>query len=120
MSNIDIKMTSDVEIGLTENELSDLIQKNNNLVICDLRKKEDFAKGHIKKSILAKFDEKKLLDIPNLSTVVLISKEEEQSKKIAINLRMHDINAFYLIGGIKNWTRGLYCTNISYVGTGYP
>ncbi len=109
----------DISFGLTEYELSDLIQHNSNLVICDLRKKEDFAKGHIKKSILVQYNEENLLDIPKLSKVVLISKDEEQSKKMVIALRSHDIDAFYLIGGIKNWSKGLYYTNISYVGTGY-
>jgi len=107
-------------IGLTENELSDLICNHGNLLIFDLRKKEDFAKGHIKKSTLVQFDEKHLIDVSKSSKVVLISKDEEQSKKMAIALRSQNIDAFYLIGGIKNWSRGLYCTNISYVGTGYP
>lgn len=111
--------TFDTSFGLTEHELSDLIQHEDNLVICDLRKKEDFAKGHIKKSILVQYDEENLLDIPKLSKVVLISKDEEQSKKMAVALRSKNIDAFFLIGGIKNWSRGLYYTNISYVGTGY-
>jgi rhodanese-related sulfurtransferase len=110
---------SDATFGLTEYELSALIQHDPNLVICDLRKKEDFAKGHIKKSILVQYNEKNLIDIPKLSKVVLISKDEEQSKKMASVLRSNDIEAFYLVGGIKNWSKGLYYTNISYVGTGY-
>lgn len=110
---------SDTSFGLNESQLYDLIQHDSNLVICDLRKKEDFAKGHIKKSTLIQYNEENLLDIPKLSKVVLISKDEEQSKKMSIALRSHDIDAFYLIGGIKNWSKGLYYTNISYVGTGY-
>ena len=110
---------SDTSFGLNESQLYDLIQHDSNLVICDLRKKEDFAKGHIKKSTLIQYNEENLLDIPKLSKVVLISKDEEQSKMMSIALRSHDINAFYLIGGIKNWSKGLYYTNISYVGTGY-
>jgi len=110
---------SDTSFGLNESQLYDLIQHDDNLVICDLRKKEDFAKGHIKKSTLIQYNEENLLDIPKLSKVVLISKDEEQSKKMSIALRSHDIDAFYLIGGIKNWSKGLYYTNISYVGTGY-
>jgi len=110
---------SDTSFGLNESQLYDLIQHDDNLVICDLRKKEDFAKGHIKKSTLIQYNEENLLDIPKLSKVVLISKDEEQSKKMSIVLRSHDIDAFYLIGGIKNWSKGLYYTNISYVGTGY-
>lgn len=112
-------MNTDASFGLSEYELSDLIQHDSNLVICDLRKKEDFAKGHIKKSMLVQFNEENLLDIPKLSKVVLISKDEEQSKKMASVLRSNDIEAFYLIGGIKNWSKGLYYTNISYVGKGY-
>jgi rhodanese-related sulfurtransferase len=110
---------SDASFGLTEYELSDLIQHDNDLVIYDLRKKEDFAKGHIKKSILAQYAEGNLIDIPKLSKIVLISKDEVQSKNMAASLRSNDIEAFYLIGGIKNWSKGFYYTNISYVGTGY-
>jgi len=106
--------------GLTESELIDLISHNHNLVVYDLRKKEDYAKGHIKKSILIQFDEKHIIDASKSSKVILISKAEEQSKKMTIALRAHDIDAFYLIGGIKNWSKGFYYTNISYVGTGYP
>ena len=110
---------SDTSFGLTELELSDLIQHDVNLVVCDLRKKEDYAKGHIKKSILVQYNEENLLDVPKLSKIVLISNDEKQSKRMTHTLRSHDINAFYLIGGIKNWSKGLYYTNISYVGTGY-
>ena len=110
---------SDMSFGLNESQLYDLIQHDNNLVICDLRKKEDFAKGHIKKSILVQYTEENLLDIPKLSKVVLISKDEEHSKKMSITLRTHNIDAYYLIGGIKDWSKGLYYTNISYLGTGY-
>ena len=112
--------TSDTQFGLTESELFDLIFHNCNLVIYDLRKKEDFAKGHVKKSTLIQFDEKHLIDVSKSSQVVLVSKDEEQSKTMAIALRSHNIDAFYLIGGIKNWSKGFYYTNISYVGTGYP
>lgn len=110
---------SEVTFGLTEYELYDLIQHDCNLVICDLRKKEDFAKGHIKKSILVEYNEKNLIDVPKLSKIVLISKDEEQSRKMATVLRSNGLEAFYLIGGIKKWSKGLYYTNISYVGTGY-
>lgn len=51
------------------------------LVICDLRKTEDFAKGHIKKSILVNYDKEKLLDVPLNSKPVLVSYTEEKSKK---------------------------------------
>lgn len=110
---------SDTSFGLTEYELDDLIQHDSNLVIYDLRKKEDFAKGHIKKSTLVQYNEENLINIPKSSKVVLVSKDEEQSKKMATVLRSKGIEAFYLIGGIRNWSKGFYYTNISYVGTGY-
>ena len=113
-------MTTDDSLGLTEFQLDDMLSSDHSLVVCDLRKKEDFAKGHIKQSILAKYDEKKLLDVPQNTKVVLVSYDGEQSKKIASALRSHNFDVHYLIGGIRRWTRGLYCTNISYVGTGYP
>jgi len=113
-------MSNEDSFGLTEFQLSDRAKTDSSLVICDLRKKEDFAKGHIKKSILANYDEEKLLDVPQNSKPVLVSYNEEQSKKMTSVLRNHNVEAFFLIGGIKRWTRGLYCTNISYVGTGYP
>jgi len=106
--------------GLTEFQLCDLLKSDGTVAIYDLRKKEDFAKGHIKKSLLVKYDQEKFIDVPKNYKVVLVSYDEEQSKKMATVLRSHGIIAFYLIGGIKNWTRGLYCTNIAYVGTGYP
>jgi rhodanese-related sulfurtransferase len=113
-------MSNDDSLGMTEFQLSDLSKTEPSLIVCDLRKKEDFAKAHIKKSKLAKFDETKLLDVPKNSKIVLVSYDEEQSKKIASVMRTHDIEAYYLIGGIRNYTRGLYCTNVFYVGTGYP
>ena len=90
------------------------------LIICDLRKKEDFSKGHIKKSVLVKFDEKNLIDVPPDSKIVLVGYDDIQSKRIMSVLRRNNIDAYYLIDGIKGWHLGLYCTNISYVGTGYP
>ena len=113
-------MSNDDSLGLTEFQLLDMTKSDPSLVICDLRKKEDFAKGHIKKSILVKYAEDKLLDILPNSNVVLVSYNEEQAKKMASALNSQNIKVHYLIGGIKNWTQGFYCTNISYLGTGYP
>lgn len=113
-------MSDEPSFGLTEFQLSDMSKADSSLIICDLRKKEDFAKAHIKKSIMVKYDEEKLIELPPNSKVVLVSYDEEQSKKMASALRSNNIDAYYLIGGIRNWTRGFYCTNISYVGTGYP
>lgn len=107
-------------LGLTEFQLLDMSKKYDSVVICDLRKKEDFAKGHIKNSIMVAFDEEKLLDVPKNSKVVLVGYDEEQSKQVATALRARNIEAYYLIGGISGFTSGLYCTNIFYVGTGYP
>lgn len=108
------------DFGVTEFQLSEMLKHDSSAIACDLRKKEDFAKGHIKKSILVKFDEQKLLDVPQNSKVILVSYDDEQSKKMVPILRNNGINAYYLIGGISGYTRGLYCTNIFYVGTGYP
>ncbi|WP_249111135.1 rhodanese-like domain-containing protein [Nitrosopumilus sp. K4] len=113
-------MSEENSFGLTEFQLSDLLKTNPKVTICDLRKKEDFAKGHIKKSLLAKFDEEKLLDVSQTSKVVLVSYDEKQAKEMASALRSHGFDTYYLIGGMRNWTLGLYCTNVSYVGTGYP
>jgi rhodanese-related sulfurtransferase len=113
-------MATDDSLGLTELQLDDMLGSDHSLIVCDLRRKEDFAKGHIKHSVLAKYDEEKLLDVPQNARVVLVSYDEEQSKKMAYALYSHNIDAHYLIGGIRRWSRGLYYTNISYVGTGYP
>lgn len=108
------------DIGLTPSELLNFIKTDNNIAIYDLRKKEEFAKGHIKRSSLVKYVEGRLIDVPKHSKIILISKNDEQSKQMAIALRSNDIDAYYLIGGINNWPYRLYFTNISYVGTGYP
>ena len=110
---------SDIGIGFTSSELLNFIKTDNNITIYDLRKKEEFAKGHIKKSSLVKYAEGSLIDVPKHSKIILISKDDEQSKQMVIALRSHDIDAYYLIGGINNWPYGLYFTNISYVGTKY-
>ncbi|MCV0411644.1 rhodanese-like domain-containing protein [Nitrosarchaeum sp.] len=110
---------SNAEIGFTSSELLNLIKTDNNIVIYDLRKKEEFAKGYIKKSSLVKYTEGSLIDISKHSKIILISKDDEQSKQMVISLRSHDIDAYYLIGGINNWPYRLYFTNISYVGTKY-
>lgn len=111
---------SNIGFGFTASELLYFIKNDNYITICDLRKKEEFAKGHIKKSILAKYAENSLLDVPKHTKVILVSKDENQSKKMASVLRSHNIDSYYLIGGINNWPYGLYYTNISYVGTEYP
>ena len=113
-------MSSEDSFGLTDFQLSDMSVNDSSIVICDLRKKEDFAKAHIKKSVLAEFNEEKLIDVAKNQKIVLVSYDDEQSKKVALALRANGINAYYLIGGISGYTLGLYCTNILYVGTGYP
>ncbi|QLH10727.1 rhodanese-like domain-containing protein [Nitrosarchaeum sp. AC2] len=107
------------DIGLTPSELLNFIKTDNNIALYDLRKKEEFAKGHIKKSRLVKYVEGRLIDVPKHSKIILISKDDKQSKQITITLRSHDIDVHYLIGGINNWPYRLYFTNISYVGTEY-
>lgn len=116
---VKIKMENS-DIGLTPSELLNFIKTDNDIVIYDLRKKEEFAKGHIKKSSLVNYTEGSLIDVPKHSKIILISKDDEQSRQMAIALRSHDIDAHYLIGGINNWPYRLYFTNISYVGTEYP
>ncbi len=105
-------------LGITESKLLELKSKNN-VVVVDLRKKQDFAKAHIKGSILANYDEKSLLTVSGNPTVVLVSDNAEQSKNMANALHAQGFDVYFLEGGLKNWTRGFYCTNISYVGTNY-
>ena len=107
-------------LGISENELLDLKKNNPNLILIDIRKKEDFAKAHIKGSQLMKLDEDTLLDVPKSSTIVLIGDSEHQSRIIAEKLHEKKFDIYYLVGGIKNWSRGFYCTNINYVGKNYP
>jgi len=106
-------------LGITDSQLLE-IKTQPNVVLIDLRKKEEYAKGHIKGSKILKLDEKKVLDVPKNSKLILISYDEEQSKIMANKLRNSNFDCYYLLGGIKNWNKGLYCTNISYVGTDYP
>lgn len=97
------------------------MKKNNqNLVLLDIRKKEDFAKAHIKGSQLIEFDENSILNVPKNNIVVLVGDSEKQTQTIAEKLRKKNFDAYYLVGGIKSWTMGFYCTNINYVGTDYP
>lgn len=107
------------DFGITDLQLLELKTKPD-VVLIDLRKKEEFAKGHIKGSKILKLDETKILDVPKNSKIILISYYEDQSKTMANKLRSNSFDCYYLIGGLKNWKRGLYCTNISYVGTNYP
>lgn len=108
------------DAGISESQLIEFRQTKPNILLIDLRKKEDFAKGHIKGSNILALDEEKILNIPEHTPIILISYEEKQSKIMANTLREKNFETYYLVGGLRNWSRGLYCTNISYVGTNYP
>jgi hypothetical protein len=43
------------DFGVTEFQLSEMLKHDSSVIAYDLRKKEDFSKGHIKKSTLVKF-----------------------------------------------------------------
>ncbi len=99
------------EFAITSEALDRLLQKKESLLLFDLRLQDIYKKGHIDGSVHAVCDAKAkdtlMPKIPKNVKLVLIDDDGTMSKETAMMMRSFGLDAFYLQGGMKTWTRGL-------------
>ena len=101
--NLELKTTFSSIKKLTIDELTSLINSSRVLLI-DLRKTDDYHKGHIVNAKNCSIDELELLKINKIDYVVTYSANDNDSIKAAKILSKIGIqNACYLDGGISTW-----------------
>ena len=100
---------------ITSSNLFDSIQNKEPLLLFDLRLPGEYEQGHIKGSIHAVCDARAkevfLPKIPKNVKIVLIDNDETMSAAMATMMRSKGFDAYYLKGGMKNWTQELVTGN---------
>jgi rhodanese-related sulfurtransferase len=93
---------------ITAPELNDLIVKEQrNFVLIDVRSAELFEEGHIKGAtnvpLMMLFGDEQLTEMSKSPTVVLYADTTDRAAQAAILLRLADIEAVSLLGGLDAW-----------------
>ena len=98
-------------LGITNEELYDLLSSVKSLLVYDIRTKEQFESGHIQDSIhaICDFDVKQTVmpDIPRGAKIVLVDDDGTSSSELAVAMRSLGFDSYFLKNGIKNWNGNL-------------
>lgn len=124
-----MKILCNIDIGLMKNqfvpdnfdvtveELYELLQKNDPLLLFDLRLEYDYKNGHIAGAVHAICDAKAketiMPKIPKNVKVVLVDIDGLIASKTAKMMRSFGLNAYYLKKGMKGWNREIVKGNPS-------
>jgi glyoxylase-like metal-dependent hydrolase (beta-lactamase superfamily II)/rhodanese-related sulfurtransferase len=96
------------EFEITSEELNESLQKNEPMLLFDLRLQDMYKEGHINGSVHAVCDAKAkdtlMPKIPKNVKLVLIDDDGTMSAGTAEMMRSFGLDAYYLKGGMKNWT----------------
>jgi glyoxylase-like metal-dependent hydrolase (beta-lactamase superfamily II) len=99
------------EFEITSDELHDLLQKNESLLLFDLRLRDVYKEGHINGSVHAVCDTKTkdtlMPKIPKDVKLVLIDDDGTISAETATMMRSFGLDAHYLKGGMNTWNEAL-------------
>jgi len=99
------------EFEITADELYDSLQNKEPLLLFDLRLQDTYKDGHISGSVHAVCDtrtkETLMPKIPKNVKLVLIDGDGAIAEETVMMMRSFGLNANYLKGGMKNWTKEL-------------
>lgn len=102
-------MSANHSLAISQDELINLINKNQPMLLFDLRLKEQYEQGHIDGASHAVCDarakETIMPKIPKTVKIVLVDEDEAISKETAEMMKSIGFDAQYLKGGMKSWTR---------------
>jgi len=94
-------------LGLTNDELYNLLCNTKSLFVYDIRTKEQFESGHIEGSIHAvcDFDVAQTImpDIPRDVKIVVVDDDGTTSSELAVAMRSFGFDSYFLKNGIKGW-----------------
>lgn len=98
-------------LGLSSDDLYNLIRNVKSLLVYDIRTRERFAKGHIEGSIHAICDfnvtQTTMPDIPRDAKIVVVDNDGTAASELAVVMRSFGFNSYFLKNGIKDWKGNL-------------
>lgn len=98
-------------LGISNEELYDLLSSVKSLLVYDIRTREQFESGHIQDSIHAvcDFDVTQTImpDIPRGAKIILVDDDGVTSSELAVAMRSLGFDSYFLKNGIKNWNGNL-------------
>jgi len=96
------------ELEITSEELNKSLQKNEPMLLFDLRLQDVYKEGHIDGSVHAvcntKTKDTLMPQIPKNVKLVLIDEDGKMSAETAEMMRSFGLDAYYLKGGMNDWT----------------
>ena len=99
----------DNQYVITSNDLYDSLQKNDHLLVFDLRLQEAYESGHIKGSVHAVCDVKAkdtiMPKIPRNVKIVLVDDDGKMAAETSAMMRSFGLDAHFLQGGMKQWNK---------------
>jgi len=99
----------DEQFAMTSDDLYDSLQKNEQLLVFDLRLKETFESAHIKGSVHAVCDvntkETIMPKIPKNVKIVLVDDDGKMALETSAMMRSFGLDAYFLQGGMKQWDK---------------
>ena len=98
-------------LGITNDELYNLLSSVKSLLVYDIRTREQFESGHIEGSIHAVCDfdvtQTVMPDIPRGAKIVLVDDDGVTSSELAVAMRSLGFDSYFLKKGINNWKEKL-------------
>jgi glyoxylase-like metal-dependent hydrolase (beta-lactamase superfamily II)/3-mercaptopyruvate sulfurtransferase SseA len=98
-----------MNIEITPEELTQVLQNKSNTLILDIRVKENYMNGHISgaaNAICGSMQQKQIImsKIPPSMKVILIDEDGNEAKQNATMMARFGFDAHYLKDGIKSWS----------------
>ena len=98
-----------MNIEITPEELTQVLQNKSNTLILDIRAKENYMNGHISgaaNAICGSMQQKQIImsKIPPSMKVILIDEDGNEAKQNATMMARFGFDAHYLKDGIKSWS----------------
>ena len=98
-----------MNIEITPEELTQVLQNKSNTLILDIRAKENYMNGHISgaaNAICGSMQQKQIImsKIPPSMKVILIDEDGNEAKQNATMMARYGFDAHYLKDGIKSWS----------------
>ena len=97
------------QFAITSDDLYDSLQKNEQLLVFDLRLQETYESGHIKGAVHAVCDvntkDTIMPNIPKNVKIVLVDDDGNMASETTTMMRSFGLDVHFLVGGMKQWDK---------------
>ena len=102
------KQETQYENSIYAQELKNRLDNNENIIVFDIRSKNEYESGHIPKSAFTVCNsetQKQIMPkLPKDSTIVLVGDDDQYSSKMVSFMKSAGLDAVYLKDGMSSWT----------------